>query len=248
MGYCNYCKLDKDLIKAHVLPRRFYIKDSSGVYQGIHKDGTYKNWQCGFYDKEILCGNCDNILGQYDNEAYKLLLNIDTKKQKIEWNGIKAYHYKKEEFNYEKIRKFFIALIWRASISKGGFNGVVDLGRYEDIALEILKGNIENENLFKVIVLTEDKPNDFTNVHYIMKTRIETQIAYAIYFAQFVAYIIPNYKRLTSRTFEIFDKLALSASDFVIAESSILADTKRNFLIKTFSEGINASRKNNYPI
>lgn len=243
MGYCNYCKQDKDLIKAHVLPRRFYIKDSSGVYQGIHKDGTYKNWQCGFYDKDILCGDCDNILGQYDNEAYKLLLNIDTKIQKTEWNGIKAYHYKKEEFDYEKIRKFFIALIWRASISKGGFNGVVDLGKYEDIALEILKGNIENENLFKVIVLIEDRPNDFTNVHYIMKTRIETQIAYAVYFAQFVAYIIPNYKRPNSRTFEIFDKLALSASDFIIAESSILADTKRNFLIKTFSKGIKASRK-----
>lgn len=190
-----------------------------------------------------MCGDCDNILGQYDNEAYKLLLNIDTKTQKTEWNGVKAYHYKKEEFDYKKIRKFFIALIWRASISKGGFNGVVDLGRYENIALEILKGNIENENLFKVIVLTEDRPNNFTNVHYIMKTRIETQIAYTVYFAQFVAYIIPNYKRPNSRTFEIFDKLALSASDFIIAESSILADTKRNFLIKTFSKGIKASRK-----
>ncbi len=247
MGYCYYCKQDKDLIKAHVLPRNFYIKDSSGVYQGIHKNGTYKNWQCGFYDKEILCGDCDNILGQYDKEAYKLLLNIDTKKQKTEWNGIKVYHYKKEEFDYDKIRKFFIALIWRASISKCGFNGVVNLGKYEDIALEILKGNKENENLFKVIVLSEDKPNDFTNVHYIMKTRIETQIAYAVYFAQFVAYIIPNYKRPNTRTFEIFNKLALSTSDFIIAESPIVADAKRKFLIKTFSEGIRASRKN-HPI
>lgn len=243
MGYCYYCKQEKDLIRAHVLPRKFYIKDSSGVYQGIHKDGTYKNWQCGFYDRGILCGNCDNILGHYDNEAYKLLLNIDTKKQKTDWNGIRAYHYKKEEFDYEKIRKFFIALIWRASISKKGFNGVVNLGKYEDIALEIIKGNIENDNLFKVIVLTEDKPNNFTNVHYIMKTRIETQITYAVYFAQFVAYIIPNYKKPNSRVFQIFDKLALNASDFIIAESSILADTKRKFLLTTFSKGIQASRK-----
>jgi len=243
MGYCHYCKQEKDLIRAHVLPRKFYIKDSSGVYQGIHKDGTYKNWQCGFYDRGILCGNCDNILGHYDNEAYKLLLNIDTKKQKTDWNGIRAYHYQKEEFDYEKIRKFFIALIWRASISKKGFNSVVNLGKYEDIALEIIKGNIENDNLFKVIVLTEDKPNDFTNVHYIMKTRIETQITYAVYFAQFVAYIIPNYKKPNSRVFQIFDKLALNASDFIIAESSILADTKRKFLLTTFSKGIQASRK-----
>lgn len=243
MGYCHYCKQEKDLIRAHVLPRKFYIKDSSGVYQGIHKDGTYKNWQCGFYDRGILCGNCDNILGHYDNEAYKLLLNIDTKKQKTDWNGIRAYYYKKEEFDYEKIRKFFIALIWRASISKKGFNGVVNLGKYEDIALEIIKGNIENDNLFKVIVLTEDKPNNFTNVHYIMKTRIETQITYAVYFAQFVAYIIPNYKKPNSRVFQIFDKLALNASYFIIAESSILADTKRKFLLTTFSKGIQASRK-----
>lgn len=243
MGHCYYCQQEKTLIEAHILPRKFYIKDSSSNYQGIDKNGNYKIWQCGFYDKNILCGNCDNILGQYDNEAYKLLLNIDTKKQKTLWNGVKAYHYTKDEFNYEKIRKFFISLIWRASISKSGFNGVVDLGKYENIALDILKGNIVNDNLFKVIVFTEDKPNDFTNVHYIMKARIETQIVYAVYFTQFVAYIIPHYKELRSNTFKIFNMLALNQNDFVIAESLVLADTKRNFLTKTFSKGIQSRRK-----
>lgn len=243
MGYCYYCQQEKTLIDAHILPRKFYIKDSSGSYQGVHTDGTYKIWQCGFYDKNILCGDCDNILGQYDKEAYRLLLDIDTKKQRTTWNKIRAYHYTKEEFDYEKIRKFFISLIWRAAISKGGFNRIVDLGKYENIALEILKGNMENDNLFKVIVFTEDKPNDFTNVHYIMKTRIERQIAYAVYFTQFVAYIIPHYKKFNPDTFKIFNMLTLNPNDFVIAESLVLANTKRNFLTKTFSKGIQSKIK-----
>lgn len=242
MGYCHYCQQQKNLIEAHILPRKFYIKntnDPKANFQGIHKDGSYKIWQCGFFDKNILCADCDGkILALYDNEAYNLLLDIDSKKQIEEWNGIKVYRYQKGEFDYEKIRKFFISLIWRASISQETINNSINLGQYEDIALDLLKDNIQDDNLFKVIVCSEETPNDFTNVHYIMKTRYDRSIAYAVYFSKFVAYIIPGFKSSLSSNFREFNRLAINPNEFVIPIQSSLAEIKKEFLVKTFAKGI----------
>lgn len=49
-------------------------------------------------------------------------------------------------------RKFFISVLWRASISKAEDFSNINLGPYEDIALKILESDIEKDNLFKILI------------------------------------------------------------------------------------------------
>ena len=46
-----------------------------------------------------------------------------------------------KDFDYTLFRKFFISVLWRASISQLEEYSNIDLGPYENIALNILKNN-----------------------------------------------------------------------------------------------------------
>lgn len=235
---CKYCKKNKKLIKAHILPRKFYTNYEKDGYQAVKIDGSYEIFQCGFYNNNILCADCDGkILKLYDDEAYRLLLDIENKKEKSTINDLSVYHYSFSEFDYNKIRKFFIALLWKASITKSKFYNSVDLGPYEKIALDILQDNNTHDNLFKIVVLKEPEFNDLTGVHFFQNLKYKRQNLYAIYFNQYIALIFPKYQHQNKFIFEPFEKIMLSKDEFIICETDGLIDKKLNYLFK-FKNGI----------
>jgi hypothetical protein len=66
------------------------------------------------------------------------------------------------DFNYDKLRRFFISLVWRVSICK---SEPFSLGKYEEIALKILKNEMPDyEDLFLPLIY---KKNTKTSVDYI---------------------------------------------------------------------------------
>lgn len=121
---------------------------------------TYK--QNGGYDSNILCGDCDNhILGEFDKEGYRVLFNDFNKYQYVQiYPQYKIYQIDSNNFDYKKLRKFFISILWRASISQLEEWSNINLGGYEKKALDILKVKREYPELFKILIyknsLTED--------------------------------------------------------------------------------------------
>jgi hypothetical protein len=234
MAICKYCNQEKQLIKAHILPRKFYTGYEQDGYGALNSKGyTRKNFQSGVIDRNILCTDCDNnILGEYDNEAYKLLLNIDKKKVKSKWQEFDVYFYLEEEFDYEKIRKFFIAILWRASISTLDCMNIVKLGPYEEIALKLLKDEIINDNLFKVII-AKTQDNTFTGIHMIKQSKnvLGQSRIYTIYFDSYVALIIIKYKKFNNK-FIPLENLFLNKNRLIIIESNAIDDLKMNEILK----------------
>lgn len=237
--YCKYCYKNKKLIKAHILPRKFYLDYEKEGYQALNIDGSYKIFQSGFYDNQILCADCDGkILKLYDDEAYRLLLDIESKKCKTFIDDLPVYHYTEKEFNYDKIRKFFIALLWKASISNSEYSKNIDLGPYEKLALDILKDKEKHNNLFKIVVFKEKECNHYTSVHFFQKLKSGRQnIIYAICFYKYFVLVFPKYLYQNNTETKLFEELMITSNDFIIAETNGFYDKKISYLSK-FSDGI----------
>jgi hypothetical protein len=91
--------------------------------------------QHGIYDPNILCANCDNILGELDKYAVELCR--DFPKSHSEFDN----RFLMRGVDGDKFAKFALAVLWRASISKRLEFRKVDLGPYEDIAREVIFGH-----------------------------------------------------------------------------------------------------------
>lgn len=121
MGICKFCGQEKKLIKAHVIPKKFYLGLNEDKYLCINsKIGKYTIQQQGGYDSNILCADCDNhILGKFDKEGYRVLFDDFSKYKYMQAHPqYKIYQLDNTKFDYAKLRKFFISILWRASISK----------------------------------------------------------------------------------------------------------------------------------
>ena len=140
MPYCHYHQREEEkLCKAHIIPKCFYDKEAFFCLYSANGTTDSKHYQNGAKDSNILCSKADGILGEYDKEAYNILIR-DIEKHKIKNKNI--YQYLAHEFNYEKLRFFFISLVWRASISQLDCFKNINLKQYENIALKILKKEI----------------------------------------------------------------------------------------------------------
>lgn len=154
IGICRYCGNTRELKESHIIPKSFYFQGYQGEYLSISKNGAinkvhYKNG----IKEYLLCHDCEEILGIYDNEAKKFF--YDKIRQYGQYTG-DGYILKREYVNYNKLRKFFISLVWRASISSRLPH--ISLGKYEDIALKILKDEEEDDTtLFHPFIFTDNK-------------------------------------------------------------------------------------------
>lgn len=157
IGICKFCGKQTTIIKSHIIPKCFYgIKKYGGLTQfdvkNITMDLTHN--QNG-YKEYLLCAGCDNKLGELDKYAYDILYNV-IPKQKFELTDELFYQYSliTPLFNFYKLRRFFLSLIWRKSISN---MDPKHLGFYEKIALKILKNEApDNLSLFLPIIYRKE--------------------------------------------------------------------------------------------
>ena len=166
MLICQLCGLEKNLIKAHIIPRKLYepIKELSvGEKQGdkaprvytLDKEQTSRQVQSGIYDNSILCKCCDgNIIGPWDTYGQNFLLNpsILSETCLVRKSGIPAY-YDVKTFDYLKLKLFFMSILLRAEITKDPFFAQVTLGSWrERLKTMVLEHNPGSKNEFSVIL------------------------------------------------------------------------------------------------
>ncbi len=136
---CKFCGNQKaKLIKAHIVPACFYreIKKDSGPLLIAQGGEHNKKSPTGVYDKNILCATCDGKIGKWDNIAIQFF--TDTSKW-LKKDAKGETYYEIWAYDYKALKLFFISLIWKASVSKNTMYKYVNLGPFEQKALNHLR-------------------------------------------------------------------------------------------------------------
>lgn len=199
---CKFCRQEKKLIKAHIIPRNFYLARKNDKYICINsKTGEYTYQQQGGYDSNILCGDCDNnILGEFDKEGYRVLFGDFNKYQYVQIHPkYKIYQLDNSNFDYTKLRKFFISILWRASISQLEEWSNINLGGYERKALNILKGKREYPELFKILIYKNSLTEDINQEVLIAKGKTSKYKKYVIQMAGYHIEVMVDSTRITNQ-------------------------------------------------
>jgi hypothetical protein len=165
MPICCLCGLKKQLIKAHIIPRKLYkpIREASvgeppsDQVPRIYVVGTEqkpKQSQSGIYESSILCKECDgDLIGLWDNYGQTFLLSTSFSENCLVDNARKLAAYKIEEFDYKQLKLFFMSILWRAAITSDQFFAQIKLGSWEEkLRKMILAQDPGNENDFSVVL------------------------------------------------------------------------------------------------
>ncbi len=131
---CRGCQLEKKFAEAHIVPRGFarQLMSDQKHNMKISMDGVGVTHH-GVYDKKILCQDCDNKLGLYDDYALDVCRRFP-KEHSVAPDGI----FEMKNVDGNKLSAFILALLWRASISSRPEFRKVSLGPFEDQAHAVL--------------------------------------------------------------------------------------------------------------
>lgn len=166
---CQLCLQEKPLLKkSHIIPnflyKRLFGSDHRLVNMSIGDFKDYKYTYSGFYEKDILCKECDTILLSrletyasdciYFNGSQRTRSTIETELLGGQ-ETLPAVRF--HNLDYTKIKLFFLSILWRAHISKHEFFKDVDLGPYADrLRKMLLTNDAGKEEEFEVILFHID--------------------------------------------------------------------------------------------
>lgn len=145
MSPCKFCRQTKTLVKAHIIPRAFYVlSQGRGGHGRIISDAEGHRPQrspVGIYDKHMLCAECDGKLGQFDQHAVETLLATSAGTPIYCGNSVVGKRYGAAD--PDKILRFVASVAWRASHCNHEFFRHVFLGQYADIIKNLLEGTLD---------------------------------------------------------------------------------------------------------
>ena len=180
---CKLCNSSVDLGKSHIIPESFFLnagsKDETSFIASNKKDDYPKRRPIGEYDSNILCKNCEVRFGQWDNYAKKILIDEFSKSKELR-EGNTVIGHSIDNFDYEKLKLFFISVLWRSGVSQRDFFEKVDLGPHEQLLKNMLfTNNPGNKDEYSIQVFS------FTGISHgipiIMPIRIRSIYGYQYY-------------------------------------------------------------------
>lgn len=160
MSICKFCLKEKRLVKAHIIPRAFFeaIKTNKKRDESLKKitnsKGIYPegNTITGEYDPDLVCFDCEQRFGPFDEHAINVLLKNEGDNMPRHIDG-KTIAWTVQSYEYKKMMLFFISLLWRADKTDLPFFSRVDIGSYADIAKDaLLKQNDDDIERFSVFL------------------------------------------------------------------------------------------------
>lgn len=156
VGICRFCEKKCNLIKAHIIPRVFFMdlytesKDKRPlVMVGM---GVSTPRPIGSFDQEILCEKCDYEFGEYDGYAKAIFF-----KKELRPHSESENIYVIEDVDEQRIQLFFLSLLWRSSISRLEEFRDISLGPLEQELRVILRRKIiPQNNPFRIVLMKYD--------------------------------------------------------------------------------------------
>lgn len=157
MGICRLCEKEGKLVKSHIIPKFMFnkMKDDENVFYVLTYDldtnsSKSKKTQIEDFDKNILCESCDNKIlgGIYESYAQKAIyggeLPVEVSPECTNYiNPNDGAEYSIcRNYDYAKLKNFYLSMLWRASITNRPFFNQVNLGKkHEERIREILLNN-----------------------------------------------------------------------------------------------------------
>ncbi|MGD0336648.1 MAG: hypothetical protein ABSB18_06065 [Candidatus Omnitrophota bacterium] len=183
-------------VKAHVIPECFYRIDSKNKQplkilssnEGIYPQRS----QTGIYDPNIVIQEGENILQSLDNYASDLLIKNFLAAQTAFDGEILQI----DNYDYNKLKLFFLSVLWRASVSQQQFFKVVDLGEHEEnIRKALLENNAGDSDFYSVILSVFSGVQNGVGTLNPQKTKIDSINYYKLYLGNFLAWIKVDRRR-----------------------------------------------------
>lgn len=143
-GRCKFCGSEATLIKAHIVPAGLYDRNegSKDAFKVISTDNpgrTTKSWT-GIYDDDLVCRACEDRWDSWDSYAVKFLRNIEKLATRITHNGA-LIAYQADEYDYDRLKLFFLSVAWRCAASQRREFCLVELGPYQAKLKEAIENN-----------------------------------------------------------------------------------------------------------
>ena len=168
MGIDITCKLTGTRgpgVKAHIIPKSFY-DFGEGKHQPsklIHiagENSRISKLQIGEYDQTIVTKEGEAFFGACDDYAHKCLVRKG-QEGKLYHNGNDPLCIEIDEFDYHKLKMFFISLLWRASVSSRSLFRRVRTGPHENpLRRHILRQDPGTEQDYAVVIgIHRDTPD-----------------------------------------------------------------------------------------
>jgi|WetSurMetagenome_2_1015567.scaffolds.fasta_scaffold126567_2 hypothetical protein len=147
---CKFCLEEKKCIKCHIIPRSFFKSILKPHALIISDKFNSKRSQTGIYDENLVCKECEKLFSPFDDYACHLLLSdIPTDDVMVNQGGRIAYLI--TDYNYNKLKLFFISLLWRVSSSKLPYFDLVNVKSFDNRLKEmILKQDVGIEDEFSI--------------------------------------------------------------------------------------------------
>ena len=198
MSSCQLCGEESKLIKAHIIPEAFFrvlrIEEDTLTLITSTPGVRPKRAPIGVYDTKILCGPCERKFDHLDDYGINVLLvQFHAWFKTIEQNG-QVVAYRAEQVDQEKLLRFLVAVLWRASVSKQSFYGRVHLGPYESLARQtILRPEAELPPVFSALLsrwtYSEENKSVAQSLMCPFRERWQGVNAYRMYLGEVVAYV-----------------------------------------------------------
>lgn len=236
---CRLCQQDRKLIEAHVIPKSFHRIDPAEKKPSrlvTNVPGRFaQNVPKGIYDRSIVCEECERRFSPWDDYAAELFLQRWSEFQTIEHEGA-AIGYQLSEYDYTKLKLFFLSVMWRAAVSCHPMFYCVSLGPHEETLRDlILAGDPGDTQTFAVVL----QAFDTTDVGLLNpdSTRLENVRFYRMYVGHVLAWIKasnqPAPAAFTDLVLAPGQPLLLSAKNFLkskernIMRTMVMADRNR---------------------
>lgn len=193
MSICKFCEQEKALIASHIIPNVLYQLEKYGVVVDIDvkntrikKDPKDQNG----HKEPLMCRECDTVMGYYDGYVNKIL-NIEVPKLKHTKYllGTPCRSLTADKYDIDRLHRFFISLLWRLSVC----SKPIPLGKYQDIALQILKNEITDDyNLFVPLIYRRVTGGHVDNMTGIFRTKYIGKHAYIFRLPGYEVMILVN--------------------------------------------------------
>lgn len=141
-GICQLCLEEKPLAKAHIISKFLFkpLKDDKNRMVGFSKTNINEFLQDGYWDRNILCEECDKHLGKsYEDPIAKIYYKHEGNPGNVGFiKNDDGYSFKAVNFDFNVLCKFILTQLWRMSISKIDAFSDTDLGLYHSEQIKLL--------------------------------------------------------------------------------------------------------------
>jgi len=132
---CKLTGLEGKAVDAHIIPRSFFAIDPKDkvplkIVTNVSDEYTRRSFK-GIYDRTIVTEEGEKLFSPWDDYGCEILLKrVDELELIHDERRVVAYQH--QEYDYAKLKLFFLAVLWRAAVSSHPFFAKVKLGAHED--------------------------------------------------------------------------------------------------------------------